>query len=273
MAIRLIFSIFNPRFYPGFILLIMTPLLKEQFLALWKKYFGTAEPPITFWYTAGTGGSEPAGKPKGRSCLICELARVRNGKSLYFNGEMLGCGGSRRYLGYTEKMRPGFEYFLSCGNEDIEGERYLRSPEMVKEYLKNQKNLPSGGMNIVFKRWDNLDENDNPDVVIFFAKPDVLSGLFTLANFDQTEPNGTICPFGAGCGTIIHYPYFESRTERQRAVIGMFDPSARPCVPKDVITFAVPFKRFEKMISYMEESFLITETWTTVRNRIQGRKQ
>lgn len=79
-------------------------------------------------------------------------------------------------------------------------------------------------MNLVFKRWDKLEETDQPDVVIFFAKPDVLAGLFTLANFDQSEPNGTFTPFGSGCSSIIHHPYLETITQRQRAVIGMFDP-------------------------------------------------
>jgi uncharacterized protein (DUF169 family) len=244
--------------------------LKDQFLIHWKKYFSTAELPIVFYYTTGDGGAERAEKPKGRSCLICELAKVRNGRSVYYNIDSLACGGARRYLGYTDTMRPGFEYFLSCGNDQLEGERYIRTPEMVGEFMKNQKTLPIDGKNIVFKRWDKLEVHDDPDVVIFFAKPDVLSGLFTLANFDQTEPNGTITPFGAGCGTIIHYPYLESLSERQRAVIGMFDPSARPCVPENDLTFAVPMKRFERMIGYMEESFLITDTWTTVRNRIKA---
>jgi uncharacterized protein (DUF169 family) len=243
--------------------------LKEAFLYLWNKYFGNAELPITFYYTNGDGGADWAEKPKGRSCLICELAKVRNGKSLVFNAEAVVCGGAKRYLGFTDKMRPGFEYFLSCGNENMEGERYIRTPEMVKKIMQNQRKLPIEGKNIVFKRWDNVNETDEPDVVIFFAKPDVLSGLFTLANYDQIEPNGTMTPFGAGCGTIVHYPYLESKTERQKAVIGMFDPSARPCVPEDILTFAIPMKRFTKMIGYMEESFLITETWTNVRRRIQ----
>jgi uncharacterized protein (DUF169 family) len=242
--------------------------LKEKFLGLWKKYFGDAELPIAFYYTEGDGGAEWGKKSKGRSCIICELAKVRSGKSIVYNDKRVMCGGARRYLGYTEKMRPGFEYFLSCGNNQIEGERYLRTPELVKEFMKDQRKLPRAGRNIVFKRWDNLNEKDEPDVVIFFAKPDVLSGLFTLANFDQKDPNGTFTPFGAGCGSIVYYPYLESKSDRERAVIGMFDPSARPCVPENVLTFAVPMKRFEKMIGNMEESFLITETWDIIRKRI-----
>jgi uncharacterized protein (DUF169 family) len=246
--------------------------LKETFLRLWKNYFEDAELPLVFYYTEGEGGAEWEDKPKGWNCIICELSKVRRGQSLVFNAERISCGGAKRYLGYTEKMRPGFEYFLSCGNDQTEGERYLRTPEQVKEFMKNQHILPGAGRNIVFKRWDNLDDNDEPDVVIFFAKPDVLSGLFTLANFDQSEPNGTITPFGSGCGSIVYYPYQESKSERQRAVIGMFDPSARPCVPENVLTFAVPMKRFEKMIGYMEESFLITESWETIRKRLLSKK-
>ena len=45
--------------------------LKQQFLELWKKYFGDAELPITFFYTTGDAGAERAEKPKDRSCLIC----------------------------------------------------------------------------------------------------------------------------------------------------------------------------------------------------------
>jgi uncharacterized protein (DUF169 family) len=242
--------------------------LKEHFIHLWRKYFGEADLPVTFYYTDGDGGAPRAEKPKEWSCLICELSRVRNGRSIVYNADAIACGGAKRYLGFTEQVRPGFEYFLSCGNEKIEGERYIRTPEMVREMMKNQKTLKFTGNNIVFKRWDNLTESDEPEVVIFFATPDVLSGLFTLANFDQVEPNGTFTPFGAGCGTIIHYPYLEIKSERPRAVIGMFDPSARPCVRENELSFALPMKRFQQMIGYMEESFLVTETWKTVKNRI-----
>jgi len=246
----------------------MKPELKENFITRWRKYFGDTALPITFYYSKDTGGAEMAEKPAGRSCFICELAKVRNGKSLAFNKENLFCSGAKRYLGFTDKLRPGFEYFLSCGNDAMEGERYKQSPEIVLELMKEQVHTAREGLNIVFKRWDMLTENDEPEAVIFFARPDVLSGLFTLASFDRAGNDGIIAPFGAGCGSIVHYPYLENQSADPKTVIGMFDPSARPCVAEDVLTFAVPMKKFEKMIGYMDESFLITGTWTTIRNRI-----
>jgi hypothetical protein len=247
--------------------------LKEKFLERWKKYFGAAELPIVFYYNKEINNASPVTRAKGRSCLICELARVKGGESLAYNSEAIACAGARRYLGYADTIRPNFEYFLSCGIPgEMEGERYIRTPGMVLELQKNQKPIPDAKDNyIIFKRWDKLQDYDLPAVVIFFARPDVLSGLFTLANFDQTEPNSTFTPFGAGCGSIVHYPYLEKDSKRPRAVIGMFDPSARPCVPKETLSFAVPMIKFEKMIDYMDESFLITGSWTKVRYRIDSK--
>jgi hypothetical protein len=50
----------------------------------------------------------------------------------------------------------------------------------------------------------------------------------------------------------------------------MFDVSARPCVPADVLTFSVPIKRFIRMIANMEESFLVTPSWRKVLKRIRS---
>jgi hypothetical protein len=246
--------------------------VREKFKTLWEKYFGTSELPITFYYGDDDGSVKVAKPAKGRSCLICELAKVRKGQSLLFGEEEIKCGGGKRYTGFTNKLRPNFEYFLSCGIPgSMEGERYIKSPEMVTEILKNMKIIPATGKYLIFKRWDHLEEKDNPEVAIFFAGGEILSGLFTLAIFDQVEPNGVISPFGAGCGSIIHYPRLEQLSERPRAVLGMFDPSARPCVPVDWLSFAVPMKKFVKMIDYMEESFLITPTWSKVVAKINRR--
>jgi uncharacterized protein (DUF169 family) len=243
---------------------------RDHFILQWKKYFNEAPLPLIFYYTDNPANCKIITSSSKWRCLICELGQVRSGESLAFNSEALKCGGAKRYLGFADKIRPNFEYFLSCGIEGkMKGERYIRTPEMVKELMKNQKNIDLPGKYIVFKRWDMISENENPDVVIFYATPDILSGLFTLANFDQSEPNCTFTPFGAGCGSIIHYPYLEKDKERPRAVIGMFDPSARPCVASGELTFSVPMVKFLKMISYMDESFLITDSWKKVQNRIK----
>ena len=243
--------------------------LKETFLKHWDTYFGNAELPICFYYTDEEGRADMAKRDAGRQCFIGALAKVRKGQSLCFNAKSIGCFGGKRYLGFTKRMMPNFEYFLSCGIPGtVEGERYKKSPEIVKEVLEILPPFKSPGRYIVFKRWDMLEESDEPSVVIFFAKADCLAGLFTLANYDEVEPNGVIAPFGAGCSTIVMYPYLERDADRPRAVLGMFDVSARPFVPKEMLTLAVPMNKFKRMIKNMEESFLITPAWDKVKKRI-----
>ena len=77
-----------------------------------------------------------------------------------------------------------------------------------------------------------------------------------------------IAPFGAGCGTIAQYPYLEKDSDRPRSVIGMFDVSARPFVPRSVLSFATPASKFARMVDNMEESFLITGSWAKVQRHI-----
>jgi len=242
---------------------------KDKFIRLWSRYFNGAELPVTFYYTDQEGRVELAESPSGHRCFICDLANVRKGKSLCFSADSIGCGGGKRYLGFTQEIMPNFEYFLSCGIPGkLEGERYKKTPELVKEAMKKLPQFEAPAEFIVFKRWDMLEESDDPEVVVFFAEPDVLSGLFTLTNFDEAEPNGVFAPFAAGCGSIVQYPYLEKNSDRPRAVLGMFDVSARPCVPEGVLTFSVPMNKFIRMVENMEESFLITSSWSKVSKRI-----
>jgi len=208
--------------------------------------------------------------PKGHRCIIADIAKVRKGKTVCFDNNVIGCGGGKRYLGFERKLAPNFEYFLSYGIPGkLEGERYKKSPELVKEHMKYQKPSKAPGDYIIFKRLDHMEEEDKPLVAIFFAPPDVLSGLFTLANYDATQPNGVIAPFCAGCGSIVDFPLKELKSTEPRAVLGMFDVSARPCVPSSVLTFAVPWPKYVSMVDNMSESFLITKSWNKVRARIK----
>ena len=150
----------------------------------------------------------------------------------------------------------------------MRGERYVKSPELVKQMQRELPAFKAPAKYIVFKRWDKLTASDNPEVVIFIAIPDVLAGLFTLARFDNISRDAVATPFGAGCSSIVQYPYLEKDSANPRAIIGLFDLSARPYIPKDSLSFAVPFQKFTRMVDNMEESFLITETWQTIQKRM-----
>lgn len=64
------------------------------------------------------------------------------------------------------------------------GERYKESPKIVSNFISSLDILPIK-RSLIIKRWDRLEEYHNPQCVIFFAKPDVLAGLFTLANYEE----------------------------------------------------------------------------------------
>ncbi len=242
---------------------------RDRFVQLWKKYFGDAELPITFFYTDESGHAEAVEPGSVPACVVGALVKVREGGPLRFDADSIGCPGGKRYLGYAEGIMTGFEYFLSYGIPGrLEGERYCKSPELVREIMKDSPTFKAPGRFIVFKRWDKLEETDNPEVVIFFAEPDVLAGLFTLARFDEADRNAVSAPFGSGCSTIVQYPYLERESEHPRATIGMFDPSARPFVPRNAISFSVPMSKLATMIDNMEESFLITDTWGRIQKRM-----
>jgi Uncharacterised ArCR, COG2043 len=243
---------------------------RETFMSQWNRYFGQAELPIAYYYADEVSEQDFHDSTNEHRCLICNLNRVRDGHTFVYDSKTPGCLGGKSYTGYSQKLRRNFEYFLSCGIPgEMKGERYKKSPELVEEYLKAHPPFHAPGKFLVFKRWDKLSTTDEPAAVIFFAPADVLSGLFTLANFDRPDPHGVITPMGAGCSSIVDYPLMESKSSTPRCVLGMFDVSARPCVPENVLTFTVPMKRLEEMVENMDESFLTTDSWKSVRNRIR----
>jgi hypothetical protein len=240
---------------------------RDLFLSQWAAYFPSAELPIAYYYSNDATQAPYAGEAPGWRCFIGQLAQVRHGKSLSFDEKALGCG--KRFVGFSKTIRADFEYFLSCGIEGkVEGERYKKTPQLVTEVYKDQVALEPPGKFIVVKRWDKLEAGDNPEVVVFFATPDVLSGLFTLANFDEPRVEAVMAPFCAGCASIVYWPMLESRKALPKAVLGMLDVSARPTVPDDRLTLAVPWKKFAAMVNNMDESFLGTDSWAKVKSRI-----
>ena len=243
--------------------------LKEKFMTLWTKYFNNADLPVVFFYSDSPEGDPVRPPGTGHQCLIGLVGRAVNGKTVCFDHASFGCHGGRRYLGYTHELFPNFEYFLSCGIEGkMEGERYKKTPEIVRELMKQAPDFEAPAKYIIFKRWDMLNEADDPAVAVFFATPDVLSGLFTLAGFEESERESVIAPFCSGCASIVQHPFLEKDKARPRAVLGMFDVSARPYILKDRLSLAIPMNKFSRMVNDMDQSFLITGSWRKVQKRI-----
>jgi hypothetical protein len=137
--------------------------LKERFLRLWGTYFCGADLPIVFYYTNETTDVDLVKPPSGHRCIMADLAKVRAGHSMGFDADSIGCFGGKRYLGFGQELMPNFEYFLSCGIPGkLEGERYKKSPDLVKDFMKKSPTFEAPGRYIVFKRWDRLDPSDEP---------------------------------------------------------------------------------------------------------------
>ncbi len=239
----------------------MDTKLRDDFISKWEKYFGNTELPVTFFYSHEKVQTEEL-LVTGWDCLIGQIQKVRKGDSISFSEQSIGCGGGKRYTGYGA-FNPGIYHFLSTGNE-----RYLKTPELAKTFVDKLEYIDPPAEYITFKRWDKIGVNNYPEAVIFFAKPDILAGLFTLANFDDETGNAVIAPFSSGCGSTIMLAYNEQQKSDPKSILGMFDVSARPYIGKDELTFAIPMKKFELMIKNMDESFLITDSWKKVKRRI-----
>jgi len=240
----------------------------------WKQFqetLGLKESPLGIYYT----NDKPEGiTPKEgiQGCMIGLLQNGRKkGKTVYFDKSHFGCPGGAYYMGFLESPRPDIEYFLSCGIPgQMEGERYIKTPELAREYFGKMKPRPAPATYCVFKPIEQfLQDVVKPEVVVFFAPPDILSGLFTLTNYTLERTDAVFTPFGSGCGTILTYPLKEAEKDQPRAVLGMFDVSARPMVEKDAFTLAMPYSVFLKILENVSGSFLQTESWKKVLQRIQ----
>ncbi|MGE5190406.1 MAG: DUF169 domain-containing protein [Gemmatimonadota bacterium] len=210
--------------------------------------------------------------PEGaRTCLFALLATTRaEGRPVALSAAHHGCPGGGYYLGFLGAPREGIEHFLSCGIPGkMEGERYLKTPELARARIAQAPVRPAPGKFGLFTRADAPPYGEKPEAVIFFANPDQVAGLHMLAGFDRAD-DAVVAPFSSGCGAIVTLPLAEAARTPQRAVLGLFDPSARPFVEPDLLTFAVPYAMFERMAGNAGESFLTRPTWGAIRRRISG---
>jgi uncharacterized protein (DUF169 family) len=228
-------------------------------------------------------------------CIMWLAASAVKGKVAVCDRKTFGCFGGGVGMGFGDQYLnfPGgkdcFCHFLSAGNRQweegrqaaekvkpflreeaydnfVSGERYLKTPEQVHQFIKNLPITDIPAEFVIFKPLAEIEaEQETPKVIIFFADPDQLSTLVVLANYDRPDNLNVIIPYAAGCQTIGIYPYQEAKAERQRAVVGLTDLSARVYIRKqladNLMTFAVPLAMFEEMERNVDGSFLERPTW------------
>ncbi len=232
---------------------------KNNFVESFKKAFGNYELPIAIWYSEKPAGQEE----KTKGCFIKYLKLAREGNRLSFGLKSLSCPGAKVYCGFTE-MPPFVPGFVS------EKERYKKTPGLVSDFISDLKMPDKSGLFLNFASIDMIDSFDDIEALIFFATPDVLTGLVSWALYDTNKPDAVSVPFGSGCSSIVSQTVVENQNKGNRVFLGMFDPSVRPYVEPNILSFAIPMSRFKEMYHTFNESCLNgSHAWSKVKERIE----
>ena len=211
-------------------------------------------------------------------------AAATKGKTAAFDRKTYGCVGGGVGLGFGNlytNFPGGFENFLSNGNPEFcdtelgknivrtmqslkDGEAYKKTPELVNGFVDWLPITEVLTEYVIFKPLSEVKENETPEVVAFLVTPDQLSALVVLANYDRKGSENVMIPFGAGCHSFFLIPYNEGKSDQPRAVVGMTDISVRKHLPKDMLSVALPYKRFVEMENNVAGSFLERHCWQEV---------
>lgn len=230
----------------------------NEFIERYREAFGDAAPmPIAFGYS-DNAVSEIKRVPK---CMIGTISNVRHGEPLTLSEENVSCGGGGLYTAFRE-MPERVPMFVS------EVEHYKQSKEMVIDYVNNLNIQITSKPYLNFVRIDKLKNWDDAEAILFFATPDTLSGLCTWAFYDNNAEDAVTTPFASGCAAIVTFAINENRNNGKRCFLGMFDPSARPLVPENELTFSIPMSRFKEMLETMSSSGLFQKAFSIIKKRI-----
>ena len=184
------------------------------------------------------------------SCVIGVLWRARkSGKPACFDQARFGCLGGAFYLGFLKPQLEFITHYVSTGQPGVmEGECYLDSPAAVRRFFETLDPRPAPEQFCVFQQLSKFTPDEKPEVVIFFARAETISGLNQLATFVTNDFEAVQSPFGAGCSNLVAWPLKYLERGQLKAVLGGWDPSDRKFLKPDEITFAVPYEMFERMV-------------------------
>ena len=139
------------------------------------------------------------------------------------------------------------------------GMSYFKDPDIALLQLEPIKDYGDGNDVIVFQDLDDAIREGRPiEVVVFLTDPTRLTALQQLAAFSKRTPGpAAIMPFGHACQQIYAIPRAEGESDDPHAVVGMTDMYARRFVDIGQLSFAVPYKLYQRMVADIDGSFLM----------------
>lgn len=232
------------------------------------------EEPFGMFYT--TEKPEGFGPPEdgGHGCIVRSIraGRARQ-KPAWISREKSGCRGAAVYAGYVPP-NDSIASFVSTGSAAMPGERYMPSPEAMWKFFDSLNPPEAPAEYCVFKPLSQFGKGEDAQVVVFFARGEALGGLCQLTFFATGDHEAVAFPFGSGCSNIISWPLHYAQKGIDKAIVGGADPSCRPYMAPDELSFAVPSATFVKMLQCAGESFLAGNTWKKARQKIaRGNRQ
>lgn len=209
------------------------------------------------------------------SCVIGNIWRARTKKvPAFFDAEHFGCPGGAFFLGFMKPQSETIIHYVSTGiPERMKGELYCDSPDEMRRIFDEIDPPTAPRKYCIVKDINLFREDEEPNVVTFFVRPESLSGLHQLAAFVTNDIQVVVSPWGAGCTGLIAWPFKYLEQGENKAVLGGWDPSARKFYKTDELTFTVPFDMFRKMLERYGSSFLTTNTWEIVQKKIARSKR
>ena len=206
------------------------------------------------------------------SCVLNKLRAARRKRTAAaFAADRFGCVGGSFFLGFHRPQIDFIAHYVSTGfpGTPVRGERYLDSPETTRRFFAASMPPPAPARFCVFKPLSRFAQDETPLLIVFFGRAEVLNGLCTLTAFVSGDFHAVRTPFAAGCASLAAWPLRFLAEGQPLAVLGGADPSCRPYLQVDEMTFSVPLSLYRAYQERWRESFLTTPTWSGVRKKIE----
>ena len=186
------------------------------------------------------------------------------------DNEHAACHGSKSGLGFggvPNRQRSAWSVSTvpECERPTMKhmgsGQSLFKTPEIALLQMEAVKDYGDGKDVIVFQDLDEAESEGRPiEVVVFLVDPARITALQQLAAFSKETPGpAVIMPYGHACQQIYAIPRAEGESDDPHAVLGMTDMYARRYIGKDQMSFAVPYKLYRRMVSDIDDSFLMKE--------------